>query len=73
MLTLSCFIRKEQQIWKFQLDQISPLYCYVTVYPGGHRDCGKGMHRGNAPVKNNTYLFSFQKGNLIIYIHNWWN
>ena len=39
-LTLSCFKSEEQQIWKFQLHQISPLHCYVTVYLGG-REIGE--------------------------------
>ena len=39
---LSCFISEEQQIWKFQFDQISLLYCYVTVCLGGREIVERG-------------------------------
>ena len=37
---LTCFISEEQRNWKFQLDQISQSYCYVTVYLG-RREIGE--------------------------------
>lgn len=72
-LMLSCVLSEEQQIWKFQLDQIRPLYCYVTVYLGcrenGERGCMVEMPQLKIiPIfshfKRVTCLFTFIIGGI---------
>ena len=49
------------------------LYCHV--YFGERRDWWRGLHCGNVPVKNNSSLLLFWKGNLLfhIFLFMWWN
>ena len=42
------------------------LYCHV--YFGERRDWWRGLHCGNVPVKNNSSLLLFWKGNLLFHI-----